>query len=92
MAELTNRIIAISVGLVVAAVLVPLGLSEIANATGLTNVDPAVVTIFQVLLPKDLPSQINPVNTCGDWDSNVVHEGRLSRTSPWDRVSCSSRP
>jgi len=50
MSELTSKVIAISVGLVIASILVPMALVSIANAS-LSGVDPSVVTIFQVLLP-----------------------------------------
>lgn len=44
-------IISISVGLLVAAVLMPVGLSTLANATGMENVDATVIIVLQVLLP-----------------------------------------
>jgi hypothetical protein len=47
---LTGKIVGVAIGLFVAAVIMPAALVAIANAT-LTNVDPAIVTIFQVLLP-----------------------------------------
>lgn len=45
-----HKIVGVAVGLLVAALLMPVALNSIANAT-LTNVDAAVITIFQVLLP-----------------------------------------
>ena len=48
--SLLGRIVGVAVGLFIAAVLMPMALDEIANAT-LTNVDPAVSTVFQILLP-----------------------------------------
>lgn len=48
--ELVGKIVAISVGLYVAALLIPMALVQLANAT-LTGVDPGIVTILQVLLP-----------------------------------------
>lgn len=48
--ELLNKVVGVSVGLLVAALLIPMALNEIANST-LTNVDSSVVTIFKVLLP-----------------------------------------
>ena len=47
---MTGKIVGIAIGLFVAAVIMPAALVAIANAT-LTDVDPSVVTIFQVLLP-----------------------------------------
>jgi hypothetical protein len=48
--DFVNKVVGISVGLLVAALLMPVALDAISNST-LTNVDPAVVTVFQVLLP-----------------------------------------
>jgi hypothetical protein len=48
-AKLTS-IVGICIGLFVAAIMAPLALTQIANAT-LTGVDPAVGTMFSVLLP-----------------------------------------
>lgn len=48
--SLLGKVVAISVGLFVASILVPLGLQNMATAN-VTDVDPAVVTILQVLLP-----------------------------------------
>jgi len=45
-----GKVVAISIGLFVAAILLPSALNTIANAS-MENVDPAVVTIVQVLLP-----------------------------------------
>lgn len=47
---LTGKIVGVAIGLFVAAVIMPAALVAIADAN-LTNVDPAIVTIFQVLLP-----------------------------------------
>ncbi len=48
--ELVNKIVGVSVGLVVAGTLIPLGLVTIANAN-LTGVDATVATVVTVLLP-----------------------------------------
>lgn len=45
-----KTVVGIAVGLLVVGLLLPVGLNEIANAT-MTNVDPAVVTMVQVVLP-----------------------------------------
>jgi hypothetical protein len=50
MNELVGKIVGIAIGLYVAALLVPMALVQIANAS-FAGVDPAVVTIMQVLLP-----------------------------------------
>lgn len=50
MSGLVNKAIGIGVACLVAGIMIPMGLSEIANAT-LTNVDPAVQTVFTVVLP-----------------------------------------
>lgn len=48
--KILHRIIGISVGLVVAGLLVPMGINSVANAT-LYNVDPAVSTLFSTVIP-----------------------------------------
>lgn len=48
--QLAEKVIGISIGVLVAGIMVPMGLNEIANAT-MTNVDPAVQTVFTVILP-----------------------------------------
>jgi len=45
-----NKIIVVAMGLLIIAVLVPVALDLLANAT-LTNVDSTVKTVLQVLLP-----------------------------------------
>lgn len=47
---LLNKVVAIAIALFIVAVLLPPALNSLANAT-MTNVDPAVVTVLQVLLP-----------------------------------------
>lgn len=77
MSELTSKVIAISVGLVIASILVPMALVSIANAT-LDGVDASVVTIFQVLLPilRFSPQRLN--RKSGNWNCNVVYEDGLN--------------
>jgi hypothetical protein len=48
--EILTKIIGVCLGLFVAAVLLPTALNTLANAS-MTNVDPAVITIVQVLMP-----------------------------------------
>jgi len=48
--ELLNKIIAVSVGLLVLALIFPIALNALANAT-MTNVDSTVVTVVTVLVP-----------------------------------------
>ncbi len=48
--ELLNKIIAVSVGLLVLALIFPIALNTLANAT-MTNVDPTVVTVVTILVP-----------------------------------------
>ncbi len=48
--ELLNKIVAISIGLFVAAIMLPLALIQMANTTWYT-VDPAIVTVVTILLP-----------------------------------------
>jgi drug/metabolite transporter (DMT)-like permease len=48
--EILNKIIAVSVGLLVLALLFPIALNTLANAT-MTKVDPTVVTVVTVLVP-----------------------------------------
>jgi hypothetical protein len=48
--ELLGKVVAISVGLFVAAIILPTALTTLAGAN-VSGVDPAVVTILQVLLP-----------------------------------------
>ncbi|OGU58433.1 MAG: hypothetical protein A2V66_16350 [Ignavibacteria bacterium RBG_13_36_8] len=50
MNEILSKVVAVSIGLVVAGTLIPLGLVTIANAN-LTGVDETVATIVTVLLP-----------------------------------------
>jgi len=47
---MTGRIIGIAIGLFIAGVIIPSALVTISNAT-LTGVDPAVQTMFTILLP-----------------------------------------
>lgn len=49
--KVLQKIIGVSVGLVVAGLLVPMGINQIANATFAATVDPAVETMFVVVLP-----------------------------------------
>lgn len=48
--EILNKIIAVSVGLLVLALVFPIALETLANAT-MTNVEPTVVTVVTVLVP-----------------------------------------
>lgn len=48
--ELLNKVIAVSVGLLVLALIFPIALNTLANAT-MTNVDSTVVTVVQILVP-----------------------------------------
>jgi len=48
--SLLGKVVAISIGLFLAAIMLPMALVEMANAT-LTGVEASVVTIVQVLLP-----------------------------------------
>ena len=48
--DILGKVVAISIGLFVAAILLPPALLTMANAT-LTGVDAAVVTVLQILLP-----------------------------------------
>lgn len=48
--DVAEKVIGVSIALVVGGVMVPMGLNQIANST-LTNVDPAVQTMFLVILP-----------------------------------------
>ncbi len=48
--EILNKIIAVSVGLLVLALIFPIALETLASAT-MTNVDPTVVTVVQILVP-----------------------------------------
>jgi type IV secretory pathway TrbL component len=48
--SILSKIIEIAVGLLLVAVLIPIGLTTLAGAT-LTNVDPTVVVVLTVLLP-----------------------------------------
>lgn len=48
--ELVGKIVSISIGLYVAALLIPMALVQLANAS-FAGVDPAIITIMQVLLP-----------------------------------------
>lgn len=48
--KLLNKVIAVSVGLLVLALIFPIALNTLANAT-MTNVDPTVVTVVTVLVP-----------------------------------------
>jgi len=48
--ELLHKIIAVSVGLLVLAMIFPIALNTLANAT-MTNVDPTVVTVVTILVP-----------------------------------------
>lgn len=48
--DVMNKVIGVSVGLLVAALLLPMALNEIGNTTT-TTWEPAVGTIFTVLLP-----------------------------------------
>lgn len=48
--EILKKIIAVSVGLLVLALVFPIALETLANAT-MTNVEPTVVTVVTVLVP-----------------------------------------
>lgn len=48
--EILNKIIAVSVGLLVLALIFPIALNTLANAT-MTNVDPTVITVVTILVP-----------------------------------------
>ncbi len=48
--ELLNKVIAVSVGLLVLALIFPIALNTLANAT-MTNVDTTVVTVVTILVP-----------------------------------------
>ena len=48
--EILNKIIAVSVGLLVLALIFPIALNTLANAT-MTNVDSTVVTVVTILVP-----------------------------------------
>lgn len=48
--ELVNKIVAVSIGLFVAAIMMPVALITMANTTWY-GVDPAIVTVMTVLLP-----------------------------------------
>ena len=48
--KLLNKVIAVSVGLLVLALIFPIALNTLANAT-MTNVDPTVVTVVTILVP-----------------------------------------
>lgn len=50
MGDVSAKVIGICVSLVMAGVMLPIGLEQIDNATT-TGWDPAVITIFQVVLP-----------------------------------------
>ena len=47
---LLGKVVAISIGLFVAAIILPIALVTMANAT-LTDVDATIVTMVQILLP-----------------------------------------
>ena len=49
--KILQKIIGVSVGLVVAGLLVPMGINSIANATFAETVDPSVVTMFTIVVP-----------------------------------------
>jgi len=52
--ELVNKIIAVSIGLFVAAIILPVALVTLANATwsgSNGSVDPAVIVVVTILLP-----------------------------------------
>ena len=48
--ELVNKVVAVSIGLFVAAILMPLALVTMANTTWY-SVDPAVIIVITVLMP-----------------------------------------
>jgi hypothetical protein len=48
--DVGDKVIGVSMGLLVAAILLPMALTELAGAS-LTSVDPAVATVVTVLLP-----------------------------------------
>lgn len=48
--EILNKVIAVSVGLLVLALIFPIALNTLANAT-MTNVDSTVVTVVTILVP-----------------------------------------
>jgi hypothetical protein len=48
--ELMKKVVAVAVGLLLVAILVPIGLNVLANAN-VTGVDPIVVTVLTMLLP-----------------------------------------
>lgn len=48
--DILSKVVGVSIGLFVAAILLPVALNTLANAT-MTNVDSSVVTIVTILLP-----------------------------------------
>jgi hypothetical protein len=48
--DISRRVIGISLGLLLAAIMLPIGLNQLANAS-MPNVDPSVVLILVVVLP-----------------------------------------
>lgn len=54
MADLTEKVVGISIGLFVAAIMLPLALVTMANATwsgSNGSVDPVIITVVTILLP-----------------------------------------
>lgn len=49
--DVAEKVIGIGIGVVIAGIMVPMGLNQIANATLAAGVDPAVSTVFTVVLP-----------------------------------------
>jgi len=49
-ADVSEKVIGVGIGLVTAGILVPIGLDAIAGAE-MENVDPAVATVFSVMMP-----------------------------------------
>lgn len=48
--DVGKKVIGIAIGLLMAGIMLPIGLNQIANAT-MTNVDPAVQTVVTLILP-----------------------------------------
>jgi len=48
--DILNKVVGVSIGLFVAAIILPVALQTLASAT-MTDVDPTVITVVTILLP-----------------------------------------
>lgn len=72
--EIGHKIIGISVSVLIAGIMVPMGITQIANATT-TNWDPSVALVFQVVLPVLAVKVMGLPQKLRNWHRHSILEG-----------------